>query len=63
MQIPDLLDAASFAAGPPYQAFRTLRREAPVWWHPHETAGGFWAITRHADVVAVSRDSGASRRR
>jgi cytochrome P450 len=57
MQIPDLLDAATFAAGPPYEAFRALRREAPVWWHPHPNAGGFWAITKHADVVAVSRDS------
>jgi cytochrome P450 len=55
--IPNLLDAASFASGPPYEAFRTLRREAPVYWHPHTRAGGFWAITRHADVIAVSRDS------
>src|SRR6185503_3277050 len=57
MQIPDLLDATTFANGPPYEAFATLRREAPVWWHPHPVAGGFWAITKHADVVAVSRDS------
>jgi cytochrome P450 len=56
--IPDLLDAANFAAGPPYEAFRVLRREAPVYWHPHAGAGGFWAITKHADVVAISRDSG-----
>ena len=57
MRIPDLLDAATFADGPPYEAFRTLRREAPVWWHAHPVAGGFWAITKHADVIAVSRDS------
>lgn len=57
MQIPDLLDAATFASGPPYEAFRALRREAPVWWHRHANAGGFWVITKHADVVAVSRDS------
>ena len=57
MQIPNLLDAANFAAGPPHDVFRTLRREAPVYWHPHAGAGGFWAITKHADVVAVSRDS------
>ena len=56
--IPNLLDAANFAAGPPYEAFRTLRREAPVYWHAHATAGGFWAITKHEDVVAVSRDPG-----
>jgi cytochrome P450 len=57
VDVPDLLDAATFAAGPPYEAFRRLRREAPVWWHPHASAGGFWGVTRHADVVAVSRDS------
>jgi len=57
MEIPNLLDAANFAAGPPYEVFRTLRREAPVYWHAHSTAGGFWAITKHADVMAVSRDS------
>jgi cytochrome P450 len=55
--LPNLLDAACFASGPPYEAFRTLRREAPVYWHPHVSAGGFWAVTRHADVLAVSRDS------
>ncbi len=58
MQIPNLLDAANFASGPPYEVFRTLRREAPVHWHAHGSAGGFWAITKHADVMAVSRDSG-----
>src|SRR5688572_7489713 len=56
MDVPDLLDAATFANGPPYEAFARLRREAPVWWHPHPVAGGFWIITRHADVVAISRD-------
>jgi cytochrome P450 len=58
MRIPNLLDAASYAGGPPYEAFRALRSEAPVYWHAHAASGGFWAITRHADVVAVSRDSG-----
>jgi len=57
MRIPNLLDAASFAHGPPYDALRRLRREAPVYWHPHATGGGFWAITKHEDVLAVSRDS------
>jgi cytochrome P450 len=57
MQIPDLLDAATFANGPPYEALAALRREAPVCWYSHPVAGGFWVITKHADVVAVSRDS------
>jgi cytochrome P450 len=27
-----------------------------VHWHAHPDGGGFWLISRHADVVAVSRD-------
>jgi cytochrome P450 len=44
-------------------SFKTLRDERPVSWHaPLEGAlmmaeqDGFWAVTRHADVVAVSRN-------
>ena len=40
----------------PLEAFRRLRQEAPVYWHTHPDGSGFWAITRHADVVKVSRD-------
>ena len=42
-----------FHAGDPFPAFRRLRAEAPVYWHP---TPGFWTLTRHEDVVAVSRD-------
>ena len=42
-----------FHAGDPFPAFRRLRAESPVHWH--ETPG-FWVLTRHDDVVAVSRD-------
>jgi cytochrome P450 len=42
-----------FHAGDPFPDFRRLRGEAPVYWHP---TPGFWALTRHEDVVAVSRD-------
>jgi cytochrome P450 len=44
-------------------SFKTLRDERPVSWHaPLEGAlmmaeqDGFWAVTRHADVVAVSKN-------
>lgn len=42
-----------FYAGDPFPAYRRLRAEAPVHWHP---TPGFWVLTRHDDVVAVSRD-------
>jgi cholest-4-en-3-one 26-monooxygenase len=34
-----------------------LRREAPVAWipHPETSAGGYWLVTRHADIVHIAR--------
>ncbi|MFD7262734.1 cytochrome P450 [Streptomyces sp. NPDC059874] len=52
----DLLED-TWARGVPHEQFTRLRREDPVHWHeipgPHE---GFYAVTRHADVKAISRD-------
>ena len=54
----DLIDGRNFVAGVPYAWFAELRREAPAFWHPQESAprGGFWAITRYDDCVQVNRD-------
>jgi cholest-4-en-3-one 26-monooxygenase len=41
----------------PHAMFETLRREAPVFWHPEPDGKGFWAVTRHADVLAISRNN------
>ncbi len=51
----DLLED-TWARGVPHDQFDLLRREAPVFWHEHPNAQGFWAITKHADVKAISRD-------
>ena len=50
---PDIYERAGF----PDEAFRLLRREAPVYWHPDpdERVPGFWAVTKYDDVVHVSR--------
>ena len=48
---PPLHDPA-FHAGDPFPVFRRLRVESPVHWHD---TPGFWALTRHDDVLAVSR--------
>jgi cholest-4-en-3-one 26-monooxygenase len=59
----DFTDPDLYAARVPQDEFAELRRTAPVWWNPQRpgTGGfddeGFWAVTRHADVVAISRDS------
>jgi len=36
-----------------------MRADAPVRWNefPGYEAGGFWSVTRHADVPAISRDT------
>ena len=53
----DLSNPDSFVAGVPHETFRRLRREAPVYWHPDSVyGGGFWAVTRHAEVWKVSLD-------
>ncbi len=56
---PDLCQA-----GVPLEQFAELRRTAPVWWveqAPEARAGltgtGFWAVSTHADVAAVSKNS------
>ena len=53
----DLADSRSYAAGMPYEAFRTLREHAPVAWHPYKDGPGFLALTGYDEVFAVSRDS------
>jgi cytochrome P450 len=52
-----LLDAATFADGAPHALFARMRAEAPVCRQSEPSGPGFWALTRHADVLAVSRDS------
>src|SRR5579859_3853361 len=52
----DLLDLDLFERGDAHEAFRVLRRESPVHWHPGtDEFRGFWSLTRYADVLFVSR--------
>ncbi|WP_226599731.1 cytochrome P450 [Streptomyces violascens] len=61
---PDVFDPRLYAAGPPHLAYRELRDHHPVAWQEEpEVLGwpagpGFWAVTRHADVVRVLKDAG-----
>ncbi len=48
---------ARFAAdGYPWEEWAALRRDDPVSWIDDGEHVPFWAITRHADIVAVSKD-------
>lgn len=41
----------------PHDMLELLRKEAPVFWHEEPAGPGFWAVTKHADTVAISRDN------
>ncbi|WP_225808236.1 cytochrome P450 [Streptomyces spinosus] len=62
--VPDVFDPRRYAAGVPYDDYRVLRDHHPVAWQEEpEVLGwpagpGFWAVTRHADVVRVLKDAG-----
>nr|WP_042193386.1 cytochrome P450 [Kibdelosporangium sp. MJ126-NF4]CEL20743.1 putative cytochrome P450 hydroxylase [Kibdelosporangium sp. MJ126-NF4]CTQ89656.1 putative cytochrome P450 hydroxylase [Kibdelosporangium sp. MJ126-NF4] len=55
----DLADLDNFTDGvTPWRMFRTLRRHDPVHWQPEPAPNaGFWAVTRHADVTRISKDT------
>jgi cholest-4-en-3-one 26-monooxygenase len=58
----DLTDPDLYARRVPQEEFAELRRAAPVRWNPQPSDmgfndDGFWAVTKHKDVVAVSRDA------
>src|SRR5207247_6532460 len=59
----DFTDPDLYATRVPMDEFAELRRAAPVWWNaqPRGASGfdddGYWVVTRHADVLEVSRSS------
>ncbi len=53
----DLSNLDLFAGGAPWGQFQVLREESPVHWNPEPSPNhGFWAVTRHDDIVSVGRD-------
>ncbi|MAG30809.1 MAG: hypothetical protein CL908_07970 [Deltaproteobacteria bacterium] len=43
--------------GYPFAEWDLLRKEAPVFWYEREGIDPFYAITRHADILTVSKNS------
>jgi cytochrome P450 len=41
--------------GPPHELYAEVRAREPVSWQEMPGVGGYWAVMRHADVQAVSR--------
>jgi cholest-4-en-3-one 26-monooxygenase len=65
-QIPagfDFTDPEIYAHRVPAEEFAELRRAAPVWWNaqPRGAGGfddeGYWVVSKHADIVEISRNS------
>ena len=53
----DITSHDSYLRGFPHAAFKRFREESPVAWvEEGDDGAGFWAITKHADVIEVSRD-------
>ena len=56
MQI-DVYNPDNYLRGIPHAQFAWLRENSPVHWQEHPDGGGYWAISKHADVLQVSRDN------
>jgi cytochrome P450 len=54
----DLASHDTFIRSVPHATFARMRREEPVAWVEEVDGEGFWALTKHADISAVSRDFG-----
>src|SRR5580704_5672183 len=58
----DLTQSALYADGFPHEVFAALRLNAPVTWQafPEDFPGshddGFWVLSKHEDIQAVSRN-------
>ena len=52
----DIVDPDTYTAGVPHATFQRLRRDDPVSWWDEPQGHGFWAVTRHADLLHVSRN-------
>src|SRR5262245_50973544 len=52
----DIANPDAYLGGVPHEQFAFLRREAPVFRHHEADGPGFWALTRHADILRVARD-------
>ena len=57
-QICELDKWETFIDGQPFDLFKRLRQEAPIYWHEEslDFEPGFWALTKHEDIVKVSKD-------
>ena len=52
----DIIGNDTYAAnGYPHDAWTRLRREDPIHWNTRNIINPFWAVTKHADIVWISK--------
>ena len=53
----DLTDLDVFERGQAWPLLDDLRENEPLYWNDEAAPNhGFWSVTRHADIVSVTRD-------
>jgi len=52
----DITDPDTYVDGVPHATFLRLRTDDPVSWWDERDGSGFWAIARHEDLLAASRN-------
>lgn len=52
----DIYEPDNYVEKVPLADFATLRKQAPIHWHAHPDGSGYWVVSRHEDVVKVSKD-------
>lgn len=53
----DLSSLDAFNEGAPFAVFDRLRSEDPISWCEEEDGPGFWSVTRHADIMALNKNT------
>ena len=53
----DITNPDIYVNGVPHEAFKWLRDEDPLSWCEEKDGAGFWAVTRYADILTVSKNT------
>lgn len=55
----NILDPQQYVKAVPHEQFTILRKEAPIFWQedPSSVKKGYWALTKHQDIIDVSKDA------
>jgi cholest-4-en-3-one 26-monooxygenase len=51
----DIYNPNTYQRGVPHDQFALLRKSEPIWFQEEPSGPGYWAVTRHADVMDISR--------